>query len=70
MRRKISASVDGGPSGKSRVRRPGSEDPHRRWRNFFLINDVTIKPSLEFVWVPLIKITCELDNKQENYKYL
>ena len=28
--RKISASVDGGPSGGSRVRRPGSEDPHRR----------------------------------------
>jgi hypothetical protein len=27
---KISASVDGGPSGGSRVRRPGSEDPH--WR--------------------------------------
>ena len=26
----ISASVDGGPSGGSRVRRPGSEDPHRR----------------------------------------
>ena len=25
-----SASVDGGPSGGSRVRRPGSEDPHRR----------------------------------------
>ena len=27
---KISASVDGWPSGGSRVRRPGSEDPHRR----------------------------------------
>jgi hypothetical protein len=27
---KISASVDGGPSGGSRVRRPVSEDPHRR----------------------------------------
>ena len=27
---KISASVDGGPSRGSRVRRPGSEDPHRR----------------------------------------
>ena len=25
--KKISASVDGGPSGGSRVRRPGSEDP-------------------------------------------
>ena len=30
VRRKISASVDGGPSRGSRVRRPGSEDPHRR----------------------------------------
>ena len=30
VRQKISASVDGGPSGGSRVRRPGSEDPHRR----------------------------------------
>jgi hypothetical protein len=30
VREKISASVDGGPSGGSRVRRPGSEDPHRR----------------------------------------
>ena len=26
---KISASVDGGPSGGSRERRPRSEDPHR-----------------------------------------
>ena len=34
MRRKISAHVDGGPSGGSSVRRPGSEDPHRRERKF------------------------------------
>ena len=34
MRRKISAHVDGGLSGGSRVRRPGSEDPHRRERKF------------------------------------
>ena len=27
---KISGNVDGGPSGGSCVRRPGSEDPHRR----------------------------------------
>ena len=27
------ASVDGGPSGGSRVRRPRSEDPHRREQN-------------------------------------
>jgi hypothetical protein len=33
VRRKISAHVDGGLSGGSRVRRPGSEDPHRRERN-------------------------------------
>ena len=25
-----SASVDGGPSGESCMRRPGSEDPHQR----------------------------------------
>jgi hypothetical protein len=31
---KISALVDGGPSGGPRVRRPGSEDPHRRERKF------------------------------------
>ena len=29
---KISASVDGGSRGGSRVRRPGREDPHRRQR--------------------------------------
>ena len=34
MCRKISAHVDGGLSGGSRVRRPGSEDPHRRERKF------------------------------------
>ena len=33
MRLKISAHVDGGLSGGSRVCRPGSEDPHRReWK--------------------------------------
>ena len=31
-----SASVDWGPSVGSRVRRPGSEDLHRRQRNFFI----------------------------------
>ena len=30
---KISAHVDGGPRGGSRVRKPGNEDPHRRERN-------------------------------------
>ena len=30
-------SVDGGPSGGSSVRRPGSEDPHRRQRKLFLV---------------------------------
>ena len=34
MCRKISAHVDGGLRGGSRVRRPGSEDPHRRERKF------------------------------------
>ena len=37
MCRKISAHVDGGLSGGSRVRRPGSEDPHRRERKFIII---------------------------------
>jgi hypothetical protein len=31
--RKFSLILMGGPSGGSRVRRPGSEDPHRRERN-------------------------------------
>jgi hypothetical protein len=30
VRRKLSAHVDGGPSGGSIMRRPGSEDPHGR----------------------------------------
>ena len=33
--RKISTHVDWGPSGGSSVRKPGSEDPHRRERKFF-----------------------------------
>ena len=32
----ISAGVNGGLSGGSSVRRPGSQDPHRRQRNFLL----------------------------------
>ena len=32
----ISAHVDGGPSGGSRVRRPGSEDPHWRHRKLYV----------------------------------
>ena len=39
MRVQISAHVDGGPSvgasGGSSMRRPGSEDPHRRERKFY-----------------------------------
>ena len=35
MCRKISAHVDGGLSGGSRVRRPGSEDPHRREQKLY-----------------------------------
>ena len=31
---KISAGVDGGPSRRSSVRRPGSEEPHQRQRNY------------------------------------
>ena len=37
MRRKISAHVDGGLSGGSHVRRPGSKVPNRRERNFHLL---------------------------------
>jgi hypothetical protein len=37
MRQKISAHVDGGLSGGSRARRPGSEDPYRRERKFFIL---------------------------------
>ena len=39
MCRKISAHVDGGLSGGSRVRRPGSEDPHRRERKSSLYSN-------------------------------
>ena len=34
---KISAHADGGQSGGSSVRRPGSEDPHGHERIFFII---------------------------------
>jgi hypothetical protein len=37
VRRKISAHVDGGLSGGSRVLRPGSEDPHRRERKLLFL---------------------------------
>ena len=38
VRRKISAHVDGGLSGGSRVRRPGSKDPHRReWKFIYIL---------------------------------
>ena len=35
MHQKISAHIDGGLSGGSRVRRPLSEDPHRRERKVY-----------------------------------
>ena len=55
MCRKISANVDGGPSGGSFVCRPGSEDPHQRERNFFfsspphtfLLEGVVRRPVIE-----------------------
>ena len=34
VHRRISAHANGGPSGGSHVRRPGSKDPHRRERKF------------------------------------
>ena len=64
----ISANVHGGPSGGSSMRRPGSEDPHRRDRQ--LINCVPHRftPSLKRFtqtvcpWVPeaqfIILIEC------------
>ena len=39
---KISASVDGGLSGGSSVRRPGSEGPHRRQRKFIYLFQVQL----------------------------
>ena len=49
MCRKISAHVDGRLSGGSRVRRPGSEDPHRReqkFRNIFSIKPLSVSEDL------------------------
>ena len=40
--RKISAHIDGGLSGGSSVRRPGSNDPHRRQRNFVFPSDIAL----------------------------
>ena len=42
MRLKISAGVDGWPSGGSSVCRPGSEDPHRREQIFNTLISVTL----------------------------
>ena len=43
MRRKISAHVDGGMSGGSSVRRPGSEDPHwREWNSKITLFILTV----------------------------
>ena len=69
MHRKNSASVDGGPSRGSRLHKPGSEDPHRRWRNFcdyfsFVFFSSTSVPHtflpegfmlwfLNFAWAPM-----------------
>jgi hypothetical protein len=39
---KISAHVDGGPSGGSSMRRPRSEDPHRRERNYNVLSHENI----------------------------
>ena len=48
VRRKISANVDGGPSVRSSMPRPGNEDPHRReWNSCrlksirFLTNEIS-----------------------------
>ena len=56
MRRKISAHVDGGLSGGSRVRGPGSEDPHRHERIFFSF--LFSSPQLYLSW--LVKNKCLL----------
>ena len=51
MRLKISASVDGGPSGGSRVRRPGSKDPIDASGMFFLVNNI-VSPVLDVLLHP------------------
>ena len=55
----ISAGVDGGLSGGSGMHRPGSEDPHRRQRNFYYLF-WRISPSfwwyLDRLWVRSTKI--------------
>ena len=47
MRQKKSAHVDGGLTGGSSVRRPGSEDPHRRERECSFRSH-GLKPGLRF----------------------
>ena len=55
MRREISASVDGGLSGGSSVRRPGSEDPHRRQRKFKNISNHSCRHLKQFLAFLLFK---------------
>ena len=53
----MSASVDGGPSGGSRMRRPGSEDPHWRQRKLVIIHYC-----MELSKLALVTILRELSN--------
>ena len=68
VRRKISASVDGGPSGGSRVRRPGSEDPHRRQRNFFFLLGPPLFKTTEGVVVGFQIFACAPKNSGKKIK--
>ena len=55
--RKNSASVDGGPCGGSRVRRPGSEDPHQREQNVLFVASSLCFASTSFLaknWILIL----------------
>ena len=75
VRRKISAHIDGGPSRGSSMRRPRSEDPHRRERKFLDISSPSITCSLssnfKALFIMLSKGWCQLNGCHgENIKLL
>ena len=67
LRRNISAHVDGGASGRSSVRKPGSEDPHwRDWKFCKLIFVSSLKPCISS---PYGKCWYLQDKNSQNVKY-
>ena len=65
MRRQISAGVDGGLSGGSSVRRPGSKDPHLHKQKFCYNFSIAISFRISIVsnnllWDPYIKYSYSL----------